>query len=442
LSRADGTARIIRNTFGMVTGRSASMALGFLFWLVADRVFPIRTVGLTAGAVSAMMFCTQVALLGVGSAFITLYPRHVRPHVLVDSALNVVTIASAATAVAALGLFALFFHELSAVSRSGPYAAAFIAMSILGTINILLDQTSIAFGRGEQVLTRNLAFGIVALAGILILWFSVGHATSFQIFGLWVFAGIAACGIGAWQLRIAVGYRYRPSLRMPDGVNLVRVGLPNHVLTLTERLPGFVLPVLTTELLSPAKNAVWYSVWMMAWVAYIIPISAGMALFAELSHDPATLRQAIRVSNRSSLGLSAAAVVALFFIGPPMLELLGHSYAHQGIGPLRVLSLGVIPLTIVETYFGLCRAYGKLREAIIVGITMSVVTIACAAVTGPRWGLTGIAWSWVATIAVVAGVSSLRTRRFMTRVSANTVSGSPSSEPSSGSIVRQGGPRA
>ena len=408
--------RVVRNTVGMVTGRSASLALGFVFWVVAARCFSADSFGLAAGAVSAMMLCTQLALLGVGSAFIAVWPRHPRRQDLIDSSLNVVIVASAVAGLIFVAMSAVLFHQLRVVSESPAYAVAFIVMTVLGTVNILLDQVSIAFGRGEQVLTRNVAFGVVGIVGVVGLGLTVPDAGSFQIFSIWVLSGIAACGIGLWQLFRAVRYRYRPALRISDGRELVRIGIPNHVLTLTERVPGFLLPIIATELLSPAKNAVWYPVWQMAWVAYIIPISAGMSLFAELAHDPQTLKRAVRVASRLSVALSLLAVLGLFVIGRPLLALLGKSYSHQGIGPLRILALGVIPFTVVEIYFGVCRAYGALREAIAIGVTMSIVSVAVAAGAARPWGLAGMAWTWVGTMVLAAAVAGVRVRQLTSRI--------------------------
>jgi hypothetical protein len=82
------------------------------------------------------------------------------------------------------------------------------------------------------------------------------------------------------------GYIFRPSLEKGIAAELIKSGLPNYLLTLSERAPNWVLPILVTELLSPADNARWYAVWMMAWVVFQIPISIGQNL---LLISPASL---------------------------------------------------------------------------------------------------------------------------------------------------------
>ena len=69
----------------------AASGLGFLTWLVLPGCMP-EQVGLASGLVSAMMLLVQLALLGIGAAFITRYP-HYRENAskLLDTALGLVS---------------------------------------------------------------------------------------------------------------------------------------------------------------------------------------------------------------------------------------------------------------------------------------------------------------------------------------------------------------
>src|SRR6266545_1796491 len=101
------------SSLGLISGKGVLMVLGFLFWLLAARRFPAREVGLTAGAISSIMFGVQVALLGVGSAFIARYPRRQRrPADLLDTAISIVTATSLLFAVAFLLLASGVFTQL------------------------------------------------------------------------------------------------------------------------------------------------------------------------------------------------------------------------------------------------------------------------------------------------------------------------------------------
>ncbi len=308
------------SSLALIGSKVATMGLGFLFWLVAARFFTPTSVGLAAGAVSAVMLCTQLALLGLGSSVIVHYPRHKRrPSVLLDTAFTIVSASSLLAAGVFFIVAATVLHQLRVVVTEPLFALSFAAMSVLGTATILLDQVSTAIRRGDQALARATGFGLTTVALLLAVAGLTHTNEPAVIFSTWVAGGVFACSLGALQVRKAFApYRYKPRVDRTVGGGLLRVGLPNHVLTLTERAPGLVLPIIVTELLSPSTNAAWYAAWMMAWVVYIVPIQVGMTSFAEASHRPDELRGLVGHGLRTSLalGLGSAALIALVAPAP------------------------------------------------------------------------------------------------------------------------------
>jgi O-antigen/teichoic acid export membrane protein len=393
-----------------------TMGLGFVFWVLAARMFTAGQVGIAAGVVSAMMLCTQLALLGFGSAFITHFPRlQARPAGLLDTSLTAVAVLGILWGGAFLLVAGWAFQQLDVVASRPVFGLLFVAACVAGTAGILLDQIATALRRGEQALVRN-TICAVGTVGLLAALGALGARRDAQtIFLPWALAGVAAGGFGIVQLRRALP-RYRP--RAAADPKLVReltiAGLPNYALTLAERAPGLILPVLVAELLSPAANATWYAVWMMAWVVYIVPIQVGMTIFAEVAHDPAAFRASVRrgvlcalvVGTLGALVLGAGASLALSILGP--------HFAADGAGPLRVLLLALLPVTFTQAYFSSCRARRRLGEAIAAGWVTALASVALAAAAGVAEGLMGMAVAWVA-VQSAAGVWSLLRLRALGR---------------------------
>jgi O-antigen/teichoic acid export membrane protein len=406
---------MLTSSLALIGSKVATMGLGFLFWLVAARFFPPASVGLAAGAISAVMLCTQLALLGLGSSVIVHYPAHKRrPFLLLDTAFTIVSASSLLAAGVFFIVAATALHELRVVVTEPLFALSFAAMSVLGTATILLDQVSTAIRRGDQALVRAAGFGLTTVALLLAIAGFTHTTEPAVIFSTWVGGGVFACSLGAIQLRRAFApYRYRPRCDRAVGRGLLRVGIPNHVLTLTERAPGLVLPIIVTELLSPSTNAAWYTAWMMAWVVYIVPIQVGMTSFAEASHRPDELRELVRHGVRTSLviGLGAAALVAL--VARPLLSILGHHYAEAGATPLRILLIAVVPLTIIQAYFVVCRSTGRLGEAIVTGLVNATCGIGGAAMGAVVFGLRGMAAVWLGAQLVTACWAGWRLRRLI-----------------------------
>jgi O-antigen/teichoic acid export membrane protein len=377
---------------------------------VAARLFPPSEVGLASGVVAAMMLCVQLAVFGVGSALISVLAAYrQRLSLLINTAGTSVVGLSVVAALLFLLLARSAFHELDVVVGVPILAVAFVAMTILGAVNVIFDNVSVAIRRGDQVLTRNVLFGLVTIGVPLTLASSVGGRGSWLILIAWTLAGLVACSIGVVQLRRSLP-EYRPAIVIdrPLTAELIRIGLPNWALTMTERGPALLMPILVTELISPTVNAYWYAVWMMAWVVMIIPVSAGQTLFAEAARDPANAMRATRHGIATSLGLGVPAAIAVVIFANIALSLMGARYAAAGDLALRILVLTVLPFTVIQAYFAICRARRQLGEAVVVGTLSGIAAVAAALVAGSIAGLAAMATAWVVVQSVTAAFCGLR----------------------------------
>ena len=397
-SRGGGGWGFVVTSVGLIGGKAVSLAVGFLFWLLAARAADVQDVGLAAGAVSLMMLATQLAVAGAGSSFIlhrTTYADRL-PRLL-DTAVTVVLLASTVGALAALGVVVLALEELRPVATDPTFALLFVLMTAFGTLGILLDHVSVALASGRQVLVRNTVGGLLTAAPLLLTPAFGWRFEAELLFGLWVLGGATACALAGVQLsRQLEGYRYRPRLSRPLVVVLLRTGLPNHALTLVERAPNLLLPVVVTEVLSPEANAYWYMAWMMAWAVLVIPVSIGITLLAQVTRGLGALRPDVVRAGLTgvALGLPAAAVLAA--VAGPVLALLGSDFRAEATSPLRVLLLALPPVMVLQLYYSVCRTTRRLPEALATGAVLGSTAVLGTAAVGAGSGLVGMAWVWVA----------------------------------------------
>jgi O-antigen/teichoic acid export membrane protein len=172
--------------------------------------------------------------------------------------------------------------------------------------------------------------------------------------------------------------------------DLTRVALPNWALTMTERTPGLVFPVIVTEVLSQRDNAIWYTAWMMAWVLFVVPISVGLTLFADATNNPTKLRRAVRVGLGTALGIGIVGGALIALLAPLLLHILGKQYAIDGV-----------PLAFTQAYYAICRSQQRLKEALIIGAISAGASIVIGALAAASWGLNGIAIAWTITQTII-----------------------------------------
>jgi O-antigen/teichoic acid export membrane protein len=408
---------MVLNSIALIAAKVSSLGLGFLAWLVAARLFDASDVGVAAAVVAAMMLCVQLGLVGVGSSIINLFPTHRdRPAPLLDTAFSTVGVAATLAGCMFVALAAVALHELRSVVLDVRFTVAFLGLTLLGTVGVLLDQLSTVMRRGDQAFVRNVVSGAVTLVLIGALALAGAPDVALGVVLAWLVGNLAAVGIGWWQLRRSgLAYRYRPAFDAPLGRRLVGVGLPNWLLTLAERAPGPILPIVVTEVLSPAANAHWYIVWMLAWVVFIVPIQVGLSAFAEASHRPDALESIVRRAVRTSLAFGVAGAAVTAVLAEDVLRILGGAYAVEGTGPLRILVWTVVPMSFVQAYFSVCRVTRQLREATLASTAGTVIGIVVAAGGAATGGLALMAAAWLASQSLLAGWAILRVRRLVAR---------------------------
>lgn len=407
-----GELSLSQNATALVAGKVATLGLGFVFWIVAARSFDEHDVGLASGAVAAMMLCVQLALVGVGSAVISLLPEHRGdPGRLLWTAFGLAAGGALAGGALFLAIAGAALAELEVVAASAPYAAIFLAACALGALGVVLDQASTALRRGDQMLVRGTLFGVASLAFVAVVGLAGDADGSLAIFSAWLASGLAACALGAVQLRRVLARRgERAEARPGLARRLLAVGLPNHALTLADRAPGLILPIVVTEVLSPTQNAHWYAAWMMAWVAYVVPVQVGMTLFAEAAREPGELRSLLRRSLRTALLLGVPAALAIAALADPALSLLGSSYADGGAGPLRILVVALLPLAVLQAYYAACRARRRLGEAVATAVLAGAASVVAAGLAGAAEGLAAMAVAWVVVQSLAGAFALVRLR--------------------------------
>jgi O-antigen/teichoic acid export membrane protein len=263
---------------------------------------------------------------------------------------------------------------------------------------MMFDQSAVAIRRADGVLERSIVGGFVRIGLLVCLWLITAGTLlpALSITLAWFGSTLLACAMGHGQIgRIVRGFAFRPAVHREFVRQGLLIGFPNHFVSLAIVGPGLVLSILVAELLSPSINAYWYIAWMLAGIVFVVPSSNGLALFAELTNYPERMPQANMQSIRSSLFFGVPLAAGLGLVGGWALPLLGQGYI-TGVTPVRLMVLGVVPMTFVETYVANCRALHNLREPAITLAIGGIATIVAAALGGLALGLNGVALAWLA----------------------------------------------
>ena len=163
---------------------------------------------------------------------------------------------------------------------------------------------------------------------------------------------------------------------------------------------------------------------MMAWVIYIVPVQVGMTTFAEAARDPASFSRAVRKGLRISLVVGSAGAAVMALLGGVPLSLMGASYVKDGLAPLRILTIGVLPMCFTFAYFAACRGLRRPGEASVLGWGSTVAAIGAAAFAAP-FGLTWMAAAWLCVQLATGACAAWRLQRLQTAYTAQPARRAP-----------------
>lgn len=420
-----GTNRSIAVNAGSLIGTTAvTSGLGFVYWLVAARLFAPGDVGLASASISAMTLLGYLGMLGLGTMLMGELPNHRgRESPLIVTAFLVSGFAGLVLGV----LFALAAPSLIADFRPFRSSVGMVMVFALGvglsSATMVADQALVGVLRGSVQFGRNAVFAVVKLLalGVAAVW--LYQRTGVAIYVTWIVGNLVSIAAVAFAGSVRGWFHLtaRPQWSALGGLR--RSAFGHHALNLTLQLPVLGLPIVVTATLTAAFNAYFYVAWMVAvsfiWVA---PAALSVVLYAVSSKTPAALGRAIRFTVGISLVAGVLANLAIPVIGDWILGLFGRPYVAHAGGSLQILALAVFPLIVKDHFVNLCRLDRQLATAAAWIAAAGTLELIGGALGARFDGLTGLSVGWTAVICIEAIVMAPRVYRALRIDSRHSVS--------------------
>jgi O-antigen/teichoic acid export membrane protein len=388
---------------------------GFVFWVMAARLFKPEEVGLGAALISAAGFVLLVSSLGLEVGIVKYLPRASDSSALANSYLTVSSLAGLATGVAFLATIPLWSPALVFI-RQGPLSVlVFLGVVIISGNCALVDYTFVVLRRSALTFARNLAQALLKLLLLVALATMLSKALgSFasatvpsKALGIFASGGIAtviSMVIALWLLlpQVLPGYRPRPVFGRHISGAMARFSITNYLGNGLYNATLSLIPLIVVNVLGARANAYSYVGWGAAAPLLAIPGAVATSLFAEGSHKDEALASHVLRSFKMAFFLLLPAVVAMLVVGDKLLLIFGRDYSQETTNVLRVVATCALPAAVTAIYLGIAQVQHRLKPLVLVPAASGVGTLVLSYALVRPLGILGPAVALLALESAVA----------------------------------------
>lgn len=393
---------LFRNAYALIVNTGITALLGFVYWVLAARLYSTADVGRAAAAIAAMTLIAGISLFNLEAVMVRFLPI-AGPNTRKLAGAVYLGCMVAAAIFASLFIIGLEVWEptLSFLTdhENGLW---FVAATVVWMFFILQDGILVGLGRAVWVPIENAIFGAIK-AALLVVFAGLGP---FGIFESWAIAATLV----VIPFTALIFMRFIPHHMTVPVVNASpltadafrRYALGDYVGSVFDLAAISLLPLLVTHWAGPEENAFFYQSWIIAYTLILVANNTARALTVEGAKDQAQLRSYSRVVFVHTLKLLIPAVAALLLLAPVILNVFGPEYVAGGTLPLRILALAAIPHTVVLLALVTARLHHRMREVVAIQGATSIIVLGTALALVGGYGGTGAALGWLAGQTLVA----------------------------------------
>lgn len=393
--------RTLFATTGSLVGTMVvTSGLGAVFWWVAARLLDQAAVGFAGAATAAMQVLAVIGVPGIGTLLIRELPRHSgNERRLIATSLSVTGLLTAGLGAIAAVTLPFLDADLAGLSAGPIPVAVFTAGVALTGIGMVVDLALLGLQRPELQFARNIVFSGGKLVALLPVAWWIG-SDGLLIFATWVVAAAVSAGaLGALAARRGVSLR--PEIDTGILRGLGGRAFSHYGLNLSLQIPVLGMPLVIGIVTSAETTGQFYIAWLVASLSFYVPLALAQTLYAVGARAGGNLASHVRQTVGLSIAAAGASTVGLLVLGNWLLGLFGPTYAELS-GILPVLSAGALGLVFKDHYHVLYRIRDRTSTAALVCAVGGTAEVAAAFSGVLLAGLPGMAWAWLAILAMEA----------------------------------------
>src|SRR5258706_9938188 len=338
---------LYKNSLYVMTSNMILMGTGFLFWVIAARLYSTAQIGIATSLYSLLTLLSTLSLLGFSSGLLRFLPAPEHKSEKINSSILI----TASVSLLLATLTVIFLPEISPrlafVTRNNLFFLSFVLFPVVQTLNLLIEAILIAFREGNQVLIKNSILSILKLAFPFVLLF----LGAYGIFSSIELAAFISTLYGFIIVAILHKIKYRPAFHKASVKQMSFFSFGNYISGLASSAPTYILPIFITNMLGPTSSAYYYIVGTTSNVLFMVPAIITQNLLVEGSYGEKEIKIHVRTAARLLAVILIPAIIGMILFGNYVLLVFGKKYSIEGLHLLQLFALSCI-LVAANYIFG------------------------------------------------------------------------------------------
>jgi len=381
---------LYKNSFFIMLSSVSAAAFGFIFWMLAAKLYPKEDVGIATALISSLSLLILLSRFGLNQSIIRFFPEKDKSKVFSTSAI-ITTFFAVLFGLIFIAGVNIWSPELTIVKK---YAFIYLLFLAVNSMTSLTVTSLVALRKAEYYFFQNLLAGsrIVFLLPLIF----------FGAFGIFSSVGISFILVLIFSLFLLIKSGVKPvGLDRKFLNDAFHFSAGNYIVGLLTAAPNMILPIMVLNTLGAEETAHYYIAFAIASLLFTVPSAVSISLFVEGSHGEALKKTTLK-SLFAIFSLLIPAVTIVYFLGGTILSLIGKSYAIAGLNLLRIMVLSSFFVAICKVYFSIKKVQKDIKTLIFLSALIFVLLLSSSYVL-LKFGIVGVGYAWMFSY----GLSSL-----------------------------------
>jgi O-antigen/teichoic acid export membrane protein len=387
---------LLSNAAALSTGTIVSSVLGFIYWVLAVRLFPPDVVGIVAAAIALSSFVGLVGDFGLGTMLVGERPGQDASRLISASLFASAAGGTLAGIVAVVAVHAAGFEFGNLLSR-WTHEVLFVLACALTSLSLTLDQAFVGLLKARQQMLRNLAFSVLKVIFLVPLIFAPERHFTILIFTSWMLANLASVLI-VLETGGAIPWTAWRRPLFGQLMRRQREVLGHHMLNIAVQTPRLVMPVVVEIQLGAAMNAIFYPALMITNIVLLVPAALTTVLFAIGSKSPEMFASQLRTTLVISAVGSLLSLIGFYFLGPLALSLINPNFSNVLAPSFSWFGFLVMGLTVKMHYIAVARLRDRMIAVSGIVAMLSLSEVAAAWLGARLDGIEGLTFGWITVV--------------------------------------------